>query len=711
MRITGLLALGLSACLHFGPVLGVEDNTVLTGDCVPSACDAGSCGVFDDGCGTALDCGGCPEGETCGGGGIDRTCGAPQLTDLAVALANVPATVELGAPMTFAVIASNASAAAAVGASISVPLPAPFSSVTWTCTAMGDALCPAASGSGTIAAVARIGALSSLTFAVTATIAVDAAASPITTSASVNVTSSIDPVAANNVANLSLPVALPELSSLALTGAGTFATQVRVGVGNITLAVSGTKLRGVTGLTIIPVAGAALVVSSLNVTGAAALGAVVNVLHGAVVGSYAVRAINVAGASAPIALEVTAITAGGSGTDIGLDAVGTTLKPFRTLHHAISVAASGDRIALGTGDYSAEPWPVCASPPCGSTLANVPAGVTIEGVAGSASESATTVTHTVLDAGYTAASCSVAGSDNSAFVLDAGGSPITLKNLALRGFRNAVVVRGAASGPIPAGDVILDSVRIEGNCDTGVNINRGVRVRVRGPALGAPGSPPPTTIYGHQYGIIATGIVIDHPLGAPSTNVAELFFDGQVNVHDNGTGVVARKAVRVQVNGKAIFTLNGIGIEFQNEDNNAAPGYSLDVVADAGAFHEFRRHPGVPISTRARTRIRRTHFSNAASSGTPPPMFIMQQSGPCFALQLGDGAERGDNDFALSQLPVNSADSVGIQAASPPCPVEMSANTWSSYLGALGAPAPGNYPGTLSPYWTNGPVDVLPDPP
>ncbi|HXU80476.1 MAG TPA: hypothetical protein VN914_03725, partial [Polyangia bacterium] len=48
--------------------------------CVPLTCDpAGGryCGKIGDGCGTPLDCGDCTGALTCGGGGIDHVCGKP----------------------------------------------------------------------------------------------------------------------------------------------------------------------------------------------------------------------------------------------------------------------------------------------------------------------------------------------------------------------------------------------------------------------------------------------------------------------------------------------------------------------------------------------------------------------------------------------------------------------------------------------------------
>ena len=51
-----------------------------SGACEVTICEAPTgkyCGVIGDGCGAALDCGGCSQGMWCGGGGVPGVCGAP----------------------------------------------------------------------------------------------------------------------------------------------------------------------------------------------------------------------------------------------------------------------------------------------------------------------------------------------------------------------------------------------------------------------------------------------------------------------------------------------------------------------------------------------------------------------------------------------------------------------------------------------------------
>jgi hypothetical protein len=50
------------------------------GACVPQTCPGLhiGCGPAGDGCGNLIQCGGCPEGQTCGGAGVPGQCGAPE---------------------------------------------------------------------------------------------------------------------------------------------------------------------------------------------------------------------------------------------------------------------------------------------------------------------------------------------------------------------------------------------------------------------------------------------------------------------------------------------------------------------------------------------------------------------------------------------------------------------------------------------------------
>jgi hypothetical protein len=61
-----------------------------TSSCTPltqgQACPGGTCGQVSDGCGGAVDCGGCPTGQVCGGGGANH-CGAASCNPISMASA------------------------------------------------------------------------------------------------------------------------------------------------------------------------------------------------------------------------------------------------------------------------------------------------------------------------------------------------------------------------------------------------------------------------------------------------------------------------------------------------------------------------------------------------------------------------------------------------------------------------------------------------
>jgi hypothetical protein len=63
-----------------GPPRAFPDGGSRADACQPAACAVGGgnyCGKIGDGCGGTLDCPACPMGETCGGGGTAQVCGKP----------------------------------------------------------------------------------------------------------------------------------------------------------------------------------------------------------------------------------------------------------------------------------------------------------------------------------------------------------------------------------------------------------------------------------------------------------------------------------------------------------------------------------------------------------------------------------------------------------------------------------------------------------
>lgn len=58
---------------------GGDGDEIVTPTCTPATCQSlgATCGQAGDGCGSVLECGGCPDGQTCGGGGVVNACGTP----------------------------------------------------------------------------------------------------------------------------------------------------------------------------------------------------------------------------------------------------------------------------------------------------------------------------------------------------------------------------------------------------------------------------------------------------------------------------------------------------------------------------------------------------------------------------------------------------------------------------------------------------------
>jgi acid phosphatase type 7 len=86
-RWVGKCCLVTFAALAFACTRGPPKGDA--GACVPRTCSVAgkACGTQDDGCGTALSCGVCADGETCGGSGTLNLCGSPTETTAPVVVA------------------------------------------------------------------------------------------------------------------------------------------------------------------------------------------------------------------------------------------------------------------------------------------------------------------------------------------------------------------------------------------------------------------------------------------------------------------------------------------------------------------------------------------------------------------------------------------------------------------------------------------------
>lgn len=66
-----------STCEPEGADAGAPDARLDVDACAPAvvSCEPGQCGAVPDGCGGAIECGGCTAPDECGGGGVDNVCG------------------------------------------------------------------------------------------------------------------------------------------------------------------------------------------------------------------------------------------------------------------------------------------------------------------------------------------------------------------------------------------------------------------------------------------------------------------------------------------------------------------------------------------------------------------------------------------------------------------------------------------------------------
>ena len=98
------------------PDMSGNDSGMPPDACTPVTCQAGNgrfCGRIGDGCGAALECGECPDGQICGGAGMPHVCAPP------------PGTICTPITCTQATgrFCAAASVTAAAGCSIAAPAP------------------------------------------------------------------------------------------------------------------------------------------------------------------------------------------------------------------------------------------------------------------------------------------------------------------------------------------------------------------------------------------------------------------------------------------------------------------------------------------------------------------------------------------------------------------------------------------------------------
>ncbi|MCB1637021.1 MAG: hypothetical protein KDI51_20700, partial [Xanthomonadales bacterium] len=121
--------------------------------------------------------------------------------DIAVTIDDGRSSIPVGQSTVYAVIVSNSSTLTdATAVAISQTAPPALENLSWTCTGSGGASCPA-SGSGALALTVGLPAGSSVTFQVTASVALAASPGPLETSVSATLQPpQVDPNLANNSA-------------------------------------------------------------------------------------------------------------------------------------------------------------------------------------------------------------------------------------------------------------------------------------------------------------------------------------------------------------------------------------------------------------------------------------------------------------------------------------------------------------------------------
>lgn len=129
----------------------------------------------------------------------DTTTLTPQ-ANLGITKTNGVSQVSAGSNTTYTIVASNPGPSNAPGTTVSDAFPAECTSVSWSCTGTGGAICPAASGSGNINDTATLPAGASLSYSATCAIAASATGT-LSNTATVEPGAGVeDPVLGNNSA-------------------------------------------------------------------------------------------------------------------------------------------------------------------------------------------------------------------------------------------------------------------------------------------------------------------------------------------------------------------------------------------------------------------------------------------------------------------------------------------------------------------------------
>ena len=324
---------------------------------------------------------------------------------------------------------------------------------------------------------------------------------------------------------------------------------------------------------------------------------------------------------------------------------GSAAEPYRTLTHALSVAAAGHTIHLAAGTYNAangEVWPSFAGlPPVAD--ANVPSGVTVTG-----------------DGNLVRLGGPAGADTETALVFDGSAEVI---GVSIVGFEVGVL---AVDGAV----VVLDDVHVEGSGEIGVMARGDAELTMRDGSIFQSSSMGLAAIETAVVTIEGSEIYQNHP-GVEVSNSAAVTITGS-DLHDNGSGIPGGLNSAVSVTDDAIVSISDTalhdnaytGIHLQGAfDVTVGPGTDIygnyiGVVADAflggaasiafdGAAVHDNEYEGIywAVPLGASFTMRDTAVTNNGDNG----LFFF---GDASVIDLGRPGSPGGNDFSGNNEPL-----------------------------------------------------------
>ena len=324
---------------------------------------------------------------------------------------------------------------------------------------------------------------------------------------------------------------------------------------------------------------------------------------------------------------------------------GTVAEPFRTLTHALSVAAAGHTVHLAAGTYdsvSGEAWPTHAGLPP-SADPNVPDGVTITG-----------------DGNLVRLAGPVGYDTQTALVFEGAAE---VRGVNVGGFEVGILVSSGAT-------VVLDEVHVSGSGEIGVLARGDAELTLRNSTVYQNSSIGLAAIEEAVVTIEESEFYQNHP-GVEASDSSSVTITGS-DLHDNGTGIPGGDNSAVSVLDQARLSMEYAslrdnaytGLHLQGAfDVTVGPGTVihgnyLGVVADAflggaatiefdGASVRDNDYEGIywAIPMGGSFRMRDTLVNDNGDNG----LFFF---GDASVIDLGTPAEPGGNDFSGNGEPL-----------------------------------------------------------